>query len=181
MVQVQETVAIPTPPTVPKYYGGVEGTQLDDSFSILPESCTSKSSWHRKIRTFYQTFRPELVSQVDQLVVCYAGREAELWTELCDRYVVHEEQDRTIKLGMGDFIFFSILVSRAATLDFVACVGCYLTTLLGLGGTMALVAVYAKALPALPISIFSAVVIYFGIRLAFIPYLNATISTSPIY
>jgi len=69
-------------------------------------------------------------------------------------------QDNTIKLGLGDFIFYSVLVSKAAEYGFAAFVACFLSILTGLGGTLVLLAVYHHALPALPISIFLAVVFY---------------------
>ncbi|KAE8673519.1 hypothetical protein F3Y22_tig00111780pilonHSYRG00038 [Hibiscus syriacus] len=37
-----------------------------------------------------------------------------------------------IKLGLGDFIFYSVLVSRAAMYDFMTVYGCYLAIVAGL-------------------------------------------------
>jgi len=71
-----------------------------------------------------------------------------------------DKADNTIKLGLGDFIFYSVLVSKAAENGFAAFVACFLCILTGLGGTLVLLAVYHKALPALPISIFLAVVMF---------------------
>jgi len=68
--------------------------------------------------------------------------------------------DNNIKLGLGDFIFYSVLVSKAAENSFAAFVACFISILMGLGGTLVLLAVYHKALPALPISIFLAVVFF---------------------
>lgn len=68
--------------------------------------------------------------------------------------------DNNIKLGLGDFIFYSVLVSKAAGNGFAAFVSCFLSILAGLGGTLVLLAVYHHALPALPISIFLAVVMF---------------------
>ena len=69
-------------------------------------------------------------------------------------------EDNTIKLGLGDFIFYSVLVSKAAENGFASFVSCLLSILTGLGGTLVLLAVYHKALPALPISIFLAVIMF---------------------
>lgn len=78
-------------------------------------------------------------------------------------------QDRSIKLGLGDFVFYSVLVSRAALFDVATMCATFVSVIVGLGGTLFLLGVFKKALPALPISIFLGVAFYFLTRLVVTP------------
>lgn len=86
----------------------------------------------------------------------------------------------TIKLGLGDFIFYSVLVAKSAQYSFPCFISSFLVILAGLGGTLVLLAVYKHALPALPISIFFAVGFYVLVRFMAEPWIHAVMST-PFY
>jgi hypothetical protein len=49
--------------------------------------------------------------------------------------------ERSVKLGLGDFIFYSLLVGRAAMTDVLTATACYLAIVAGLGATLAALAV----------------------------------------
>ncbi len=74
-----------------------------------------------------------------------------------------------IKLGLGDFIFYSVLVGRAAMFDMLTVFSCYIAIISGLGMTLVWLAVTHHALPALPISIALAVIFYFVSRFVMEP------------
>ena len=49
--------------------------------------------------------------------------------------------------GLGDFVFYSVLVSKAALYGFTAWAACVVVIVFGLGATLVLLAVYRMALP----------------------------------
>lgn len=77
---------------------------------------------------------------------------------------------RGIKLGLGDFVFYSVLVGRAAMYDLMTVYACYLAIISGLACTLILLSVCRRALPALPISIALGVLFYFLTRLLMEPF-----------
>ncbi|KNA11170.1 hypothetical protein SOVF_137800 [Spinacia oleracea] len=79
-----------------------------------------------------------------------------------------------IKLGLGDFVFYSVLVGRAAMYDLMTVYACYLAIISGLACTLILLSVCRRALPALPISIALGVIFYFLTRLLMEPFVVQT-------
>jgi hypothetical protein len=81
----------------------------------------------------------------------------------------------TIKLGLGDFVFYSVLVAKAAQYSFTTFVACFLVVLFGLAGTLVILAFKGKALPALPISIGLGVVFFLGTKEFVQPWIHAVL------
>ena len=86
----------------------------------------------------------------------------------------------SLKLGLGDFIFYSIMVGRASMYDMMTAFSCYVAILAGLGGTLAALAIVRKALPALPFSIALGIAFYFLTRLCLEPF-AVPLSTQLLY
>ncbi|MCO5609989.1 hypothetical protein L7F22_064224 [Adiantum nelumboides] len=82
-----------------------------------------------------------------------------------------------LKLGLGDFVFYNLLVGQAAMYELKIVYVCYLAIIAGLGVNLILLVVAKRALQALPISVGLSVIFYFLSRL-FMEPLVARLSTS---
>eukprot|EP01028_Stygiella_incarcerata_P011474 TRINITY_DN650_c0_g1_i2.p1 TRINITY_DN650_c0_g1~~TRINITY_DN650_c0_g1_i2.p1 ORF type:complete len:197 (-),score=46.10 TRINITY_DN650_c0_g1_i2:99-689(-) len=76
-----------------------------------------------------------------------------------------------LKLGLGDFVFYSVLVARASFSGYAAMIACILAIFAGLGCTLVILATTRKAMPALPISILFGAIAYFLTQWTVSPFL----------
>ena len=81
-----------------------------------------------------------------------------------------EHEGTGVKLGLGDFVFYSVLLGRAALFDILTVFTCFVAILTGLFGTLILLSIFQKALPALPFSIALAMLFFFLTRYFLLPY-----------
>lgn len=138
-------------------------TEASPSFQVTPTSETSNPndvSSEETMPLVNHTFRSDGPrDEFENVAVRAEGRE--------ERVTVSTSQG--IKLGLGDFVFYSVLVGRAAMYDLMTVYACYLAIISGLGCTLGLLAVCKRALPALPISISLGVLFYLLARLLMEP------------
>ncbi|OQS04185.1 presenilin, partial [Thraustotheca clavata] len=172
--------------------------QIVDDSPFVPYPCETEEEFNDLLTAFYNRYSPNDVWKVEQVASKFFLKQERMWPSMFHKYMVcscgtsatpcdvqvaidirnarrvereqEAEEDNTIKLGLGDFIFYSVLVGRAAIYDFSTFVVCFLCILMGLGGTLFLLSVLHKALPALPISIFLSIAFYFWSRYTFVAF-----------
>ena len=65
-----------------------------------------------------------------------------------------------IKLGLGDFVFYGILITRAARIGWDITVLCIFAVILGLSLTLVVLALFERPLPALPFSLILGIIFF---------------------
>ena len=85
------------------------------------------------------------------------------------------------KLGIGDFVFYSLLIAKASTqLNVITLISCFLGIIIGLLITMLVVAYLKRPMPALPLSIFIAIILFFTAEIIVAPFCDR-LSLSQIF
>lgn len=84
-----------------------------------------------------------------------------------------EEENEGFELGMGDYIFYCVLIGRAtAKGDWITILACFVAILFGLCLIITLSSIYKRALPALPLSIGFGIVFYLCTAQTITPFLD---------
>jgi hypothetical protein len=84
-----------------------------------------------------------------------------------------DKKPQSVKLGLGDFVFYSVLVGRAALFNWLTVFTCFIAIITGLFWTLLLLAVFRKALPALPFSIALGIFFFFLSKVFLLPFVMA--------
>jgi len=95
---------------------------------------------------------------------------ASVFMMMADTQEVEEDKRKGIKLGLGDFIFYSVLIGLAALNDMITVFTCFIGIITGLFLTLLLLAIFRKALPALPISIALGILFYLITSIILLPF-----------
>eukprot|EP00871_Galdieria_phlegrea_P004158 jgi/Galph1/4743/GphlegSOOS_G3374.1 len=82
------------------------------------------------------------------------------------------KNDGYIKLGLGDFVFYNILVAKSSQNGILTWFACLLAVMNGLCLTLFILVRYRKALPALPISIVMGLLTFLLTQFLVIPFSN---------
>ena len=112
---------------------------------------------------------------------------ASIWIAMADNEEIRndeqkgeeEEVRRGVKLGLGDFVFYSVLVGRASLFDMLTVFTCSIAVITGLFFTIILLALWKRALPALPISIALGFIYFFTSKIFLLPF-AATIGQNSV-
>jgi len=96
--------------------------------------------------------------------------DASLLERFDDEHDDEHDLPEGIKLGLGDFIFYSVLVGRAAMQSLFCAVFCYVAVVTGLIVTLAGLALHKAALPALPVSIALGVITFVSVKFLVEPF-----------
>jgi presenilin 1 len=175
----QQTCIITEPPLAPEV--GIIGSRLVSSTGDagMLNSISTVVAGHQATESNVDEDTVPLVNHGTRNMA--AVNRMELGTQTQPRDLDEDELERNdegfglgvsgaLKLGLGDFVFYSVLVGRAAMYDLMTVYACYLAIVGGLGATLILLAVWRRAMPALPISISLGVVFYFLTRLIMDPF-----------
>jgi hypothetical protein len=98
------------------------------------------------------------------------GNELEGTGEGDDPKREEEDEERGVRLGLGDFCFYGILVTRAARLGWDLVILCVFAVCLGLAVTLIILAVLQKPLPALPLSLVLGILFFMTGAMTFRPF-----------
>jgi Ca2+/Na+ antiporter len=98
------------------------------------------------------------------------GNEEEEEEKKEDNNEEEKEEEEGIKLGLGDFVFYGMLVTRAARLGWDVVILVVFAVILGLSLTLLCLAKFQKALPALPLSLLLGFLFFITAALTFRPF-----------
>jgi hypothetical protein len=90
-----------------------------------------------------------------------------------------DDEEHSLKLGLGDFVFYSVLVGRSSLYDWITTIGTIISVFAGLVMTIMILVIKKKPLPALPISILLGIVVFLVTSLTLSPMIESLLGIVP--
>ncbi|TGZ69599.1 hypothetical protein CRM22_003642 [Opisthorchis felineus] len=138
------------------------GDQLSSSDLPSANFTTSEQLRERHLRRMTEPIAEHSGNSTDT-----ASRWRQIHLDLRDR------EERGVKLGLGDFVFYSLLIGRAALDgDVITVATCYVAILVGMCVTIIVLGITRRALPALPVSVACGILFYFVTSTVISPFLQ---------
>jgi hypothetical protein len=129
----------------------------------IPALVYSAAVWFMRVSDD-EDVNPQPLLNVDELRTQERKRNGE------DEEEEDESEERGVRLGLGDFCFYGILVTRAARLGWDFVILCVFAVILGLALTLVVLALLQRPLPALPFSLLLGVLFFVIGAMTFRPF-----------
>ncbi|KAM9956976.1 hypothetical protein ACTFIR_003713 [Dictyostelium discoideum] len=140
-----ENGSITPPPTIPDF--------------IKDEKEINRSSGSNGFPNFKKCTNDNiLIGDAETNDEIVSNAESSIDSTISESYV---KPKQSIRLGLGDFVFYSVLIGKAASYQITTVFTVFIAIITGLFLTLILLAVFKRALPALPMSIIFGIIVFF--------------------
>ncbi|VDO45592.1 unnamed protein product, partial [Onchocerca flexuosa] len=150
--------------------------QYDFDASFFFKSQETEDEYIRRRKTLHS--KNDTQAEIGRICVKFEACNEKKYDEI--KLTVYDalNDGSSVRLGMGDFVFYSLLVGKAAATHSAMCVvGSVIGILVGLVITLTILSGEDETAPALPVSITIALVLHFGIYLFVEPFYRQIIIT----
>lgn len=161
-------MATPGNPTITTNQNQIE-TEISPILVALPEK--KNSSLHESTADLVETEQERTPIEMEDL----SRNNPQSGLEEEDE----DDEEHSLKLGLGDFVFYSVLVGRSSLYDWITTIGTIISVFAGLVMTIMILVIKKKPLPALPISILLGIVVFLVTSLTLSPMIESLLGVVP--